>query len=141
MNRLKPNNKTKRDADGAMDVDKVLKVPAPGPSDIDHITHLASTLMSLGDTDIYSKTYEELVRAVRSSGKVDKEWVPPSADVRYEYKWDVPGASAEDGDVFGPFSEEEMQSWYKASYFGPDGEKIKVRQAGGEWGNWDEVVL
>ncbi|THG98966.1 hypothetical protein EW026_g3300 [Hermanssonia centrifuga] len=138
---LKPNNKTKRDADGAMDVDKVLKVPAPGPSDIDHITHLASTLMSLGDTDIYSKTYEELVRAVRSSGKVDKEWVPPSADVRYEYKWDVPGASAEDGDVFGPFSEEEMQSWYKASYFGPDGEKIKVRQAGGEWGNWDEVVL
>lgn len=134
----KPNNRTKRiGEDVAMEVEPAAK-PKAEPSEIDHITHLASMLMSLGDTDIYSKTYEELVRAVRRAGKVDKDWVPPSADVTYEYKWDVPGAP--EGEVFGPFSEEEMQSWYKAQYFGVAGEKIKVRRKGGEWGSWDEVV-
>ena len=113
--------------------------PKTGPSEIDHITHLASNLMSFGDTDIYSKTYEELVRIVRRTGKVNDAWVPPSADVSYEYKWDVPGVTDE-GQVFGPFSEEEMRGWYKASFFGVAGEKIKVRRTGGEWGAWDDVV-
>ncbi|KAI0636973.1 hypothetical protein C8Q77DRAFT_1207115 [Trametes polyzona] len=132
----KPNNKTKSDpAGGAMDVDTTPKAP----SEIDQITHLASTLMSLGDTDIYSKTYEELVRSVRASGKVDANWVPPSADVKYEYKWDVPEAG-QTGEVFGPFSEEEMRAWYAASYFGASGEKVKVRKVGGEWGRWTDVV-
>ena len=123
-----------------MEVDKppqAHKIPA-APSDIDHITHLASTLMSFGETDIYSKTYEELVRIVRRSGTVDDNWVPPSADVTYEYKWDVPEAT--DGQVFGPFGEEEMQGWHKAQFFGIAGEKIKVRRSGGEWGAWDDVV-
>ncbi|KAJ3544932.1 hypothetical protein NM688_g5687 [Phlebia brevispora] len=138
----KPNNKQKRNAEDGMDVDKPAKAPAPAPpSDIDKITHLASLLMSMGDTDIYSKTYEELVRAVRKSGKVQDSWEPPSADVKYEYKWDVPGATAGEGQVFGPFSEEEMQSWYKAAYFGIAGEKIKVRRVGGEWGSWDDIVV
>lgn len=119
-----------------MDVDQA---PKP-PSDIEHVTHLASTLMSLGDTDVYSKTHEELVRSIRSSGKVASSWIPPSADVKYEYKWDVPDASAEEGQVFGPFSEEEVQAWYKAAYFGTAGEKVKVRKVGGEWGAWDDVV-
>lgn len=141
---LKPNNKQKRNAEDGMDVDQ--PVPAKPPpavseaqSDIEHITHLASTLMSLGDSDVYSKTYEELVRAVRRSGKVDDKWEPPSADVSYEYKWDVP--EAEDGQVFGPFSEDELHSWYRAQYFGVAGEKIKVRRRGGEWGSWDDVVV
>lgn len=116
-----------------MSVDK----PAKAPSDIEHITHLASTIMSLGDTDVYSKTYEELVRSIRSSGKVDSSWVPPSADKKYEYKWDVPGAE-QTADSFGPFGEEEMTAWYKALYFGPSGEKVKVRPVGGNWGNWDD---
>jgi CD2 antigen cytoplasmic tail-binding protein 2 len=115
-----------------MDVDKP-------PSDIDHITHLASSLMSLGDTDIYSKTYEELVRAVRSSGSMEPSWVPPSADVKYEYKWDVPGAMTQIGEVFGPFGEGEMKAWFKAAYFGIGGEKVKVRETGGTWGDWDDV--
>lgn len=136
----RPNNKTKRAAeDITMDVEQPAK-PKQEQLDIDHVTHLASNLMSLGDTDIYNKTYEELVRAVRSSGKVDKDWVPPSADIKYEYKWDVPDASAQDGQVFGPFSEEEMHTWYKAQYFGVAGEKIKIRQVGGEWGSWDDIV-
>ncbi|CDO68288.1 hypothetical protein BN946_scf184799.g15 [Trametes cinnabarina] len=132
----RPNNKTKSDpVGGAMDVDTAPKAP----SEIDEITHFASTLMSLGDTDIYSKTYEELVRSVRASGRVDANWVPPSADVKYEYKWAVPEAGDAE-QVFGPFSEDEMKAWYSAAYFGPSGEKIKVRKVGGEWGEWSEVV-
>ncbi|KAJ4487859.1 hypothetical protein J3R30DRAFT_3280897 [Lentinula aciculospora] len=112
---------------------------AKRPSDIEHITHLASTIMSLGETDIYSKTYEELVRSVRSSGTVHANWVPPSANKKYEYKWDMPGTAQSD-QTFGPFEEEEMQSWFKASYFGPSGEKVKVRQVSGEWMDWDELL-
>ncbi|KZT70135.1 hypothetical protein DAEQUDRAFT_225290 [Daedalea quercina L-15889] len=133
----KPNNKRKGDlADNAMEVDKTPKAP----SEIDHITHLASTLMGLGDTDIYSKTYEELVRSVRSSGIVDSSWVPPSADVKYEYKWAVLDSSGEDGRLFGPFGEEEIQAWFKAGYFGTAGEKVLVRRVGGEWGTWNDIV-
>ena len=133
-------------AEAAMDVDGAANPTAQdpskkqtAPSEIDHITHLASTLMSLGDTDIYSKTYEELVRSVRASGKVDKDWMSPSADVKYEYKWDVPEAG-DPGQVFGPFSEEEMKAWHSAAYFGVSGENVKVRKVGDEWGSWSECV-
>jgi len=110
------------------------------PSDVEQLTHLASTLLSLGDTDIYSRTYEELVRSVRSAGNVGPSWVPPSADVKYEYKWDVPHSTGQQGQVFGPYSEEEMQSWYKASYFGLTGEKVKVRPVGGDWKTWSDCL-
>lgn len=118
-----------------MNVDKLAKAP----TDIEHVTHLASSIMSLGDTDVYTKTYEELVRSVRSSGNVDENWVSPSADVKYEYKWSVPSAGQTD-DTFGPFGEEEMQAWHSAQYFGIAGEKVKVRRTGGDWGDWDNVV-
>jgi len=114
------------------------KQPPKGMTDIDLITHLASNIMSLGDTDIYSKTYEELVRNVRSSGQVKDDWLPPSADVKYEYRWIVPGQQL--GESYGPFGEEDMKTWFKASYFGVSGEKVQVRAAGGEWGEWDDVV-
>ena len=140
----RPNTKARRDAENgtgtAMEVDSAPKSTSVEATDVETITHLASTLMSLGDTEIYNKTYEELVRSVRATGNVDKDWVPPSADVQYEYKWDVP----EVGDAtqtFGPFSEEEMQAWYGAAYFGTAGEKVKVRKVGGEWGSWGAVVL
>jgi len=107
--------------------------------DIEQITHLASSLMSLGDTDIYSKTYEEIVRSVRSSGKVEPSWEPSSADIKYEYKWSSP-AAGQTTETFGPFSEEELKSWFNALYFGPVGEKVHVRSVGGEWGSWEEVV-
>jgi CD2 antigen cytoplasmic tail-binding protein 2 len=106
-------------------------------SDIDQITHLASNLMSFGDSDIYSKTYEELVRSVSSSGKVDPSWTPVSADEKYEYKWDIPGRSSE---VFGPFSEDEVRTWFKAAYFGAAGEMVKIRSVGGDWGSWEDVM-
>ena len=139
----RPNNKAKRDAENgtgaAMEVDQTLRSTSTEATDVETITHLASTLMSLGDTDIYGKTYEELVRSGRASGKVDKDWIPPSADVKYEYKWAVPEAGDAD-QVFGPFGEEEMQAWYGAAYFGSIGEKVKVRRVGGGWGNWSDVV-
>ena len=109
-------------------------------SDVEQLTHHASTLLSLGDTDIYSRTYEEIVRSVRSAGKVGPSWVPPSADVKYEYKWDVPGSTCGEGQVFGPYNEDEMLSWFKASYFGLTGEKVKVRPVGGEWGSWSDCL-
>ncbi|KAF5315536.1 hypothetical protein D9611_004775 [Ephemerocybe angulata] len=121
----------------AMSVDKE-SIP---PTDIELITDLASQLMSLGDSDAYSKTYEEIVRHVRSSGDVEPSWEPPSADVKYEYCWDKPGSGQTD-QVFGPFSEDDMKSWYKAAYFGQYGEQVKVRPAGGEgeWGDWSDII-
>ncbi|KAF8643813.1 hypothetical protein AX16_008831 [Volvariella volvacea WC 439] len=110
--------------------------PQNTPSEIEEITSLASKLMSLGDNDIYSRTYEELVRDVRSSGDVGQSWEPPSADVKYEYKW----ASEASDQTFGPFSEEEMKAWYKAAYFGATGELVQVRTVGGDWDSWDAVV-
>lgn len=97
--------------------------------------------MSLGDGNIYNTTYEELVRSVRSSSVVDHDWNPPSADAKYQYKWSSPEAGQSD-EIFGPFSEEDLKSWYNALYFGPSGEKIKVRRDGDqEWGDWDDVVV
>ena len=118
-----------------MDIDK----SHTGPTNIERITHLASSLMSLGDTDIYSRTYEEIVRSVRSSGKVEPSWDPPSADIKYEYKWSSPVAG-QTTETFGPFGEEELKSWFNASYFGRTGEKVQVRRVNGEWGSWEEVV-
>ena len=113
------------------------KTPAnPASDEINSVTHLASVLLSLGDAEIYSKTYEQVVRSVRSSGDVEPDWEPPSADVRYEYKW----IGATDDQTFGPFSDVELNAWFKAAYFGSTGEKVKIRKVGGEWGDWDKVV-
>ncbi|KAI6150475.1 hypothetical protein BKA82DRAFT_4116150 [Pisolithus tinctorius] len=132
-NKKLPNGKTKNDVAPVSE-----KQPSTIQSDIDLITHLASKVLSLGDVDIYSKTYEELVRSVRASGQVAQDWMPPSADIKYEYRWNVVGA--ETGDTFGPFSEDEMKRWHNAAYFGQFGEKVKVRSVGGEWGDWDDVL-
>ncbi|KAI0035931.1 hypothetical protein K488DRAFT_82542 [Vararia minispora EC-137] len=121
---------------GSIDIDQSMKADSP----VETLTHLASMLMSFGDVDVYSRTYEEFVRSLRRSGTVDDSWEPPSADTKYEYKWDVPDSTGQEGEVFGPFSEEDMQAWYKAVYFGPAGEKVKVRSVGGEWGSWDDIV-
>lgn len=98
--------------------------------------------MSFGDVEVYNKTYEQFLHAVRAAGDVDPDWSPPTP--KYEYKWDVPeaqngGANVGDG-VFGPFGEEEMRAWFEANYFGSSGEKVKIRPVGGEWGNWDDVL-
>ncbi|KAL5532568.1 hypothetical protein ACEPAF_4342 [Sanghuangporus sanghuang] len=120
---------------------------SPQESKIEHLTTLASELMSLGDIDVYNKTYEQFLRSVRTAGNVKPDWSPPP--IMYEYKWDVPGTQTQNGSgetgnageqVFGPFGEEEMSAWYDAKYFGEFGEKVKVRVVGREWGDWDDVV-
>ena len=122
-----------------MDVDQPQTSSDRVQNQIDRITSLASTLLAYGDVDIYSKTYEHLLRAIRSAGDVEPTWEPPSADVKYEYKWDIPEAG-ENQEVFGPFGEEDMKAWYNAQYFGAIGEKVKVREVKGEWGDWDDII-
>jgi CD2 antigen cytoplasmic tail-binding protein 2 len=61
--------------------------------------------------------------------------------VKYEYKWDMPGATEQNGEIFGPFSEDDVKSWYNASYFGVAGEKVQIRQVGSEWGSWEDIVM
>ena len=126
-----------------MDVDQDIHVVPPKKEPpqkkiIDRITTLASALMALDDTEIYNKTYEHLLRSVRSAGDVEPDWVPESADIKYEYRWAAPGTDPDQ--LFGPFGESDMKAWYNASYFGPSGEKVQVRQVGGDWGDWDDVV-
>ncbi|PVG00437.1 hypothetical protein CPB86DRAFT_225913 [Serendipita vermifera] len=102
---------------------------------IDKLTALASALM-VNDPDVYSTTYEALLRSVRRSGAVPEEWAPPVP--KYEYRWATGGGEG----VFGPFTALEMQGWYDASFFGLGGEKIQVRQVGdGDWGEWEDVFV
>ena len=131
-------NKNSMDADEAHESETSVSSTSLN-SQIDRLTSLASKLLDFGDVDIYDKTYEHLVRSVRSSGRMPQDWQPPSADPKYEYKWDVPGTT-NPTDIFGPYGEEEMKAWLEAQYFGPSGEKIKVRTVGGDWGDWDDVV-
>lgn len=121
---------------------KSIKTPSKDPpqkQQIEQLTALSSQLMGLGDIDIYNKTYEHILRSVRSSVNVDPDWLPPP--MQYEYKWDVPEAPQVEGQeqVFGPYGADELRTWYDAAYFGISGEKIKLRPVGGEWGDWDDV--
>lgn len=117
---------------------KTQSQPSAQVSKIDRLTALASNLLALGDVDIYDKTYEHILRSIRSTGNVEPDWVPEA--IKYEYKWDIPEAQSSPEQTFGPFSGEELRSWYDAKYFGDEGEKVKVRVVGGEWGDWDHVV-
>ncbi|CAG7854949.1 SubName: Full=Uncharacterized protein {ECO:0000313/EMBL:CCA71518.1} [Serendipita indica DSM 11827] len=114
------------------------KDPKPTSSDIDRLTALASALI-VDDPDVYSNTYEGILRSVRRSGTVPQDWVPPQP--QYEYCWAQTDASNGAADtVYGPFPARDMQQWYEASFFGLSGEKIRVRKVGtSEWQAWDDV--
>lgn len=92
---------------------------------------------------------------------MDPDWVPVRKEVKYEYRWSEDvldpvdadgGGGGGDGneiegkegkrerEVFGPFTEEEMRAWYGAAYFGSGGENVEVREVGGLWGDWEEVL-
>lgn len=69
----------------AMDVDEtpstsILPTPPvidPITKQIDHLTHLASTLLSgHGDLEIYDQTYEDIMTTLKSEGAVRRDWVP-----------------------------------------------------------------
>jgi CD2 antigen cytoplasmic tail-binding protein 2 len=166
-NRDAPKRKGKGEAANAlpsvssrMEVDDIPSFPSAAPqnaapsatlevSPIDQITSLASTLMSLGNIDIYEETYESLLRTVRRAGIVASDWTPPPAiasDIRYEYRWApeyVAGAGGQTSstDTHGPYTKDELFAWRGALYFGGSGERIQLRRVGlGDWGGWDVIV-
>lgn len=110
---------------------------------ITRITDLASVLMSLGNTDIYSSQYEQLLHSVRAAAVVPPDWVPQNQSVQYEYCWVLPDqdVSEDRAQVYGPYQPEEMLTWHGAKYFGDDGEKVRVRKLGENgWHEWDELI-
>jgi CD2 antigen cytoplasmic tail-binding protein 2 len=108
---------------------------APPPSDIDRVTDISSKLLP-SSPEIYSTTYEAILRSVRRSGMVPEDWVPPKPN--FEYKWTVEGATTQG--VNGPYSEEEIRTWFNAGYFGDSGERIALRVVGTEeWEGWNEL--
>ncbi|KAG8765995.1 hypothetical protein FRC12_007148 [Ceratobasidium sp. 428] len=122
----------------------------PEQDPISRVTSLASTLMSLGDTDVYEATYEMMLRSVRRSGLVDPDWdphpPPPQApDTKYEYRWAPDYVAASGGQasadaIYGPFGATELSAWKAASYFGDDAERVLLRRIGEtEWVTWQSV--
>ena len=113
----------------------VVSTKAPPLSDIDRITTISSKLLP-SFPEIYSTTYEAILRSVRRSQAVPGDWVPPKP--KFEYKWTVEAATTHD--VNGPFTEEEVRTWFSAGYFGDSGERIALRVVGTEeWKGWDEA--
>jgi CD2 antigen cytoplasmic tail-binding protein 2 len=122
----------------------------PEQDPITRVTAIASTLMSLGDTDVYEATYETMLRAVKRSGIVDADWDPhppplQAPDAKYEYRWAPDyvassGGQASADAVYGPYGTTELTAWKAASYFGEDAERILLRRAGdSEWTEWKLV--
>ncbi|KIJ37277.1 hypothetical protein M422DRAFT_231923 [Sphaerobolus stellatus SS14] len=110
---------------------------SPIQESITRITDLASTLMAQ-NTDIYSTTYEELLRSVRK--QIGSDWTPQPPE--YEYQWAVSSETDQNSQIYGPYKLDDMKSWYGANYFGEDGEKIRVRKVGdNNWHGWDDVVF
>lgn len=117
---------------------------------INRVTSIASTLMSLGDTDIYEETYEMMLRLVRRSGIVPSDWdphppPPQTPDTKYEYKWAPDYVAASGGQasadaVHGPYGATDMAAWKAASYFGDDAERVLVRRVGDDdWSDWRSI--
>ncbi|KDQ07044.1 hypothetical protein BOTBODRAFT_39096 [Botryobasidium botryosum FD-172 SS1] len=124
---------------------------------VERLTDLASSLMSLGNLDIYEEPYESLVRTVHRAGLTPP---PPSSSTsnqpsdtkpasapsaQYEYRWSPSYLSAvghnDSGEIFGPYERDAMMAWRSASYFGEGGERVQVRKVGDTaWGGWETVV-
>ncbi|CAE7106736.1 unnamed protein product [Rhizoctonia solani] len=123
-------------------IDGVAKNEEPEEDPVSRVTSLASTLMSLGDTDVYEETYEMMLRLVRRSGIVSADWdphppPPQTPDTKYEYRWAPDYVAASGGQasadaVYGPYGPTEMGAWKAASYFGDGAERIQVRR----WPFW-----
>ncbi|KAG8748298.1 hypothetical protein FRC10_007688 [Ceratobasidium sp. 414] len=123
---------------------------APEQNPITRVTSLASTLMSLGDSDVYEATYEIMLRSVRRSGIVDPDWdphpPPPQVpDAKYDYRWApdyviASGGQASADAVYGPYGVTELSAWNAASYFGEGAERVQLRRVGEtEWATWQSI--
>ncbi|KDN51712.1 hypothetical protein RSAG8_00260, partial [Rhizoctonia solani AG-8 WAC10335] len=131
-------------------IEGTTKDEQPEENPVTRVTALASTLMSLGEADVYEETYEKMLRLVRRSGIVPADWdphppPPQTPDTKYEYRWAPDYVAASGGQasadaVYGPYGGTEMGAWKTALYFGDDAERIQVRRVGdNDWGSWNTV--
>ncbi|EKG09895.1 GYF domain-containing protein [Macrophomina phaseolina MS6] len=140
-------NKRKANSSGengdAMDVDPAQKEEDPAEKRrreaVEAITGAADQLMTRGDTDIYEKERELLVRQYKR--ETGDDWIdPPKEEVAdevsetkmWEYRW---SDARDGGEKHGPYDGQTMKAWNDAGYFGEGVEFRLVGQSG-----WDRTV-
>ena len=143
-------NKNRRKADDAMDVDheKASEDPAEirRRETVEAITGAADKLLTRGQTEIYDAERELLMR--QYSRETGEYWVDaPEADEgqvgvdgtgeakQWEYRW---ADGRDGGQVNGPYDGSMMVAWNDAGYFG---EGVEFRDAGQErWSRHVEFI-
>lgn len=137
--------------------------------ELEQLTSLSSAIMSrFGIINIYDETYESLLRVVRRSGLVRETWDPAVSRQKKEkngleqqedqedqrqftYKWSPSYLAATtdspnpDVQIFGPYSAQDLKSWYADGYFGDQGERILLKQSSDDetiaqgWKRWEQI--
>ncbi|CAF9931589.1 MAG: hypothetical protein GOMPHAMPRED_005966 [Gomphillus americanus] len=107
-------------------------------ADVEAITGAADLLLSRGDTDIYEKDRELLIRTYKK--ETGEDWQDKTTGSRtvsrqWMYRW----ADARDGgEAHGPYDGPTMMAWNDAGYFG---EGVEFREVGeGENDTWHREV-
>lgn len=140
-------NKNKRKADDAMDVDH--EKPTEDPAEtrrretVEAITGAADQLFTRGQTEIYDAEREILMR--QYSRETGEDWVYDPKDeeaedgadgIREAKQWEYRWSDGRDGgQVNGPYDGSMMVAWNDAGYFG---EGVEFREAG--WERWSRYV-
>eukprot|EP00160_Parvularia_atlantis_P013880 Unigene313_Nuclearia_a/m.1051 Unigene313_Nuclearia_a/g.1051 ORF Unigene313_Nuclearia_a/g.1051 Unigene313_Nuclearia_a/m.1051 type:complete len:377 (+) Unigene313_Nuclearia_a:47-1177(+) len=101
----------------------------------DLLTEACDRLVGMGEYGIYSETREAVQArlgtvgngaAASPSSTAAAAAAAPAADgVQWQYKWQP------DGEVFGPFSSEQMHAWTEQGLFGEGGVLVRKLAAGG----------
>ncbi|KAJ3053378.1 hypothetical protein HK097_004428 [Rhizophlyctis rosea] len=129
-------NKWKKKKSAAMDVDEAQEDPAVAAEKknaVEQLTALSDKLMSLGQFDFESLTYEQIVRNLRIANLLDDAWQPGDAvpepqqsssstapDTLWEYKW-----GTESEELFGPYTGQEMRNWNAQGFFKEGGAMVR----------------
>ncbi|KAJ3043249.1 hypothetical protein HDV00_005569 [Rhizophlyctis rosea] len=133
-------NKWKKKKAAAMEVDEPLEDAAAAAERrqaVEQLTALSDKLMSLGQFDFQSLTYEQIVRNLRRAELLDDSWQPGDAvpdsrsaptsalDTLWEYKW-----GEESEELFGPYTGQEMRAWNEQGFFNEGGALVRQVKAG-----------
>ncbi|KAH9267585.1 hypothetical protein BASA84_000591 [Batrachochytrium salamandrivorans] len=137
LQRIGPVTKRKTGTGGSKHTDTDTKT-APTPEmllkrkqDLERITTIGSHLFDI-DQSAYEKSYEQIVRLLRSKDLIDDDWVhgtplPPLVDasagnpLMYEYKWGDSGT-----EVFGPFTAAQMLAWSQCGLLAQGNAYVRV---------------
>ncbi|KAL2045808.1 hypothetical protein ABVK25_012047 [Lepraria finkii] len=143
-------NRGRRKAEGAMDVDQEKAAEDPAETKrretieaIETITGAADQLLTRGQAEIYDAERETLMR--QYSRETGEDWVDASKDEedegrtdgfreakQWEYRWED---GRDGGQANGPYDGAMMVSWNNAGYFG---EGVEFRKVGEE--GWSRSV-